>query len=322
MNQKIYWMRRLDLSKIRDIYILLHRKGPLKSTEVFVQGENAGIFLKEDGTPMAKTPRYHYLNNALNLGLLEKDNKGYNARPRPGTSMVAFRNERFGKILNKNERAAFRQIIVSNQDCRQAFLRMFMDADDFDDEEFLMNGVPVYSSTTVIEKDGKEFRTKEYRGYANRMMILRSDKEKQAVEWGLKNMLFQCELCDEVYIDPQHQVIYPLQQENLPEFKEMLKVFLNKNTPQKDWNFLPVNELIFQLAPEFRSSKDYVKNSLFIEMRKKYTDYVKFSEASKGMPKEKQITLDPRFMDNYMKIGTSWKTHLIVNKKLWDVVKL
>jgi hypothetical protein len=57
-------------------------------------------------------------------------------------------------------------------------------------------------------------------------------------------------------------------------------------------------------------------------MRKKYTDYVKFSEASKGMPKEKQITIDPRFMDNYMKVGDSWKTHLIVNKKLWDVVKL
>jgi len=57
-------------------------------------------------------------------------------------------------------------------------------------------------------------------------------------------------------------------------------------------------------------------------MRKKYTDYVKFSEASKGLPKEKQIVLDQRFMDNYMKIGNSWKTHLIVNRKLWDIVKL
>ena len=321
MNQKIYWMRRLDLSKIRDLYILLHRKGPLKYSEVFVEGEKAGIFLKEDGSPLAKTPRYHYLNNAFHFKLLMKSGDGYSARPRPGTPMVAFRNERFGKVLNKNEKNAFRLILVTNLDCRMALMRMFMEADDFEVEDFLKKGVPVYVKTSTLEKDGKEFRTKVYKGYGGREMVLRSDKEKQAVEWGLKMMLFQCDLCDEVYLDPQHQVIYPLRQEGLPEFKEMLQKFLTLNTPKKDWNFLPINEVIFQLAPEFRSSKDYVKTELFIEMRKKYTDYVKFSEASKGMPKEKQITIDPRFMDNYMKVGTSWKTHLIVNKKLWDIVK-
>jgi hypothetical protein len=102
----------------------------------------------------------------------------------------------------------------------------------------------------------------------------------------------------------------------------MFKAFLELNTPKKDWNFIPVNELIFQLAPVFRSTKDYVKTELFIEMRKKYTDYVKFSEASKGIPKEKQIIIDERYMDNYMRIGNSWKTHLIVNKKLWEVAKV
>ena len=322
MNQKIYWMRRLELSKIRDLYILLYKKGPLKYSEIFVEGETEGIFLKEDGTPLAKTPRYHNLNNAYKFGLLVKGTDGYSAKPRPGTPMVAFRNERFGKALNKNERAAFRQIIVSNEDCRRSFLRMFMNDDDFDLNDFLENGVPVFASSVSYEINGKQMRTKLYIGYSGREMILRSEKEKQAVEWGLKMMLYQCQLCDEVYIDPKHQVIYPLRQENLTEFKEMLKVFLTKNTPTKDWNFIPINELIFQLAPEFRSTKDFVKTKLFIEMRKKYTDYVKFSEASKGMPKEKQITIDPRFMDNYMKVGNSWKTHLIVNKKLWDIVKI
>ena len=322
MSQKIHWMRRLDLAKIRDLYILLHRRGPLKYSEVFVEGEQTGIFLKEDGTPLAKTPRYHYLNNAFHFGLLIKGSEGYNARPRPGTPMVAFRNERFGKVLNKNEKSAFKQILVNDIDCRRAFLRMFMETDDFTVTEFLNHGVPVYARTTTLMREDKEFRTKSYRGYAGREMILRSDKEKQAVEWGLKMMLFQCDLCDEVYIDPQQQVIYPLRQEGLPGFKDMLNKFLMLNTPQKDWNFMPVNELIFQLAPEFRSTKDYVKTELFIEMRKKFTDYVKFSEASRGMPKEKQIIIDPRFMDNYMKVGTSWKTHLIVNKKLWDIVKL
>ena len=322
MNQKIYWMRRLELSKIRDLYILLYKKGPLKYSEIFVEGETEGIFLKEDGTPLAKTPRYHNLNNAYKFGLLVKGTDGYSAKPRPGTPMVAFRNERFGKALNKNERAAFRQIIVSNEDCRRAFLRMFMNNDDFDLNDFLENGVPVFASSSAFKKNGEQMRTKLYKGYSGREMILRSEKEKQAVEWGLKMMLFQCQLCDEVYIDPKHQVIYPLRQENLPVFKDMLKVFLTKNTPTKDWNFIPINELIFQLAPEFRSTKDFVKTKLFIEMRKKYTDYVKFSEASKGMPKEKQITIDTRFMDNYMKVGNSWKTHLIVNKKLWDIVKL
>ena len=69
MNQKIYWMRRLELSKIRDLYILLYKKGPLKYSEIFIEGETEGIFLKEDGTPLAKTPRYHYLNNAYKFGL-------------------------------------------------------------------------------------------------------------------------------------------------------------------------------------------------------------------------------------------------------------
>ena len=315
-------MRRLELSKIRDLYILLHRKGPLKYTEVFVEGENSGIFLKEDGSPLAKTPRYHYLNNAYRFGMLMKGSDGYRAKPRPGTPMVAFRNERFGKALNKNERAAFRQVIVNNEDCRRAFLRMFMNDDDFTVNDFLRDGVPVYAVTTIFECDDKKIRTKLYKGYAGREMILHSEKEKQAIEWGLKMMLFQCCLCDEVYIDPKKQVIYPLRREELPSFQEMLGKFLTLNTPVKDWNFIPINELIFQLAPEFRSTKDFVKTNLFIEMRKKYTDYVKFSEASKGMPKEKQIVIDPRFMDNYMKVGTSWKTHLIVNKKLWDIVKI
>jgi len=322
MNQKIYWMRRLELSKIRDLYILLYKKGPLKYSEIFIQGEKDGIFLREDGSPLAKTPRYHYLNNAYKFGLLLKTADGYQAKPRPGTPMVAFRNERFGKALNKNEKAAFRQIIIGNEDCRRAFLRMFMNDDDFTLSEFLENGVPVYATSAAVEMNNHIIRTKLYKGYSGREMALRSEKEKQAVEWGLKMMLFQCQLCDEVYLDVKQQVIYPLKQENLPGFKEMMKVFLAKNTPVKDWNFIPVNELIFQLAPEFRSTKDYVKIKLFVEMRKKYTDYVKFSEASKGLPKEKQIVLDQRFMDNYMKIGNSWKTHLIVNRKLWDIVKL
>ncbi|MBC8278101.1 MAG: hypothetical protein H8E46_07710 [FCB group bacterium] len=322
MNQKIYWMRRLELSKIRDLYILLYKKGPLKYSEIFIEGETEGIFLKEDGTPLAKTPRYHYLNNAYKFGLLVKNTDGYSAKPRPGTPMVAFRNERFGKALNKNEKAAFRQIIVSNEECRRAFLRMFMNDDDFNLSDFMESGVPVFATSVSYEENGKNLRTKRYRGYSGREMVLRAEKEKQAVEWGLKMMLFQCQLCDEVYLDPKQQVIYPLRQEGLPPFKEMLSTFLQKNTPVKDWNFIPINELIFQLAPEFRSTKDYVKTELFIEMRKKYTDYVKFSEQSKGMPKEKQITIDPRFMDNYMKVGNSWKTHLIVNKKLWDIVKL
>jgi hypothetical protein len=322
MNQKIYWMRRLDLAKIRDLYILLHRRGTMRYAEIFIEGEKEGIFLKEDGTPLAKTPRYHYLNNAYHFGLLIKNSDGYQARPRPGTPMVAFRNERFGKALNKNERTAFRQVIVTNLDCRRAFLRMFMDADDFTVSDFLRDGVPVFAKTARMETDDKKISTKVYRGHSGRELILRSEKEKQAVEWGLKMMLFQCELCDEVYLDPKHQVIYPLKQEGLPGFKEMFKAFLELNTPKKDWNFIPVNELIFQLAPVFRSTKDYVKTELFIEMRKKYTDYVKFSEASKGIPKEKQIIIDERYMDNYMRIGNSWKTHLIVNKKLWEVAKV
>ncbi len=322
MNQKIYWMRRLELSKIRDLYILLNKKGPLKYSEIITLGEKEGIFLKENGTPLAKTPKYHLINNALKFGLLNKNVDGYFARPRPGTPMVAFRNERFGKPLNKNEKTAFRQIIISNEDCRRAFLRMFMNEDDFTLSEFLEQGVPVYAKAITFNINDKKIRTKLYTGYGKRELILRSEKEKQAVEWGLKMMLFQCQLCDEVYIDTQRQVIYPLRQENLPNFKAMLKVFLTKNTPVKDWNFIPINELIFQLAPEFRSTKDYVKTNLFIEMRKKYTDYVKFSEASKGMPKEKQIVIDERNVDNYMKVGNSWKTHLIVNKKLWDIVKI
>ena len=322
MNQKIYWMRRLELSKIRDLYILLHRKGTLKYAELLVEGENAGIFFKKDGSPLAKTPKYHYLNNAVKFGMVQNTSEGYRARPRPGTPMVAFRNERFGKTLNKNEKNAFRQILVGNEDCRKAFLRLFMLPDDFTAAESINEGVPVYVKTGGVTFEGKEIRTKFYQGHSGRQMILRSEKEKHAIEWGLKHLMLQCQLCDEVYIDPKHQVIYPLKQEGLPDFKVMLKTFLTLNTPKKEWNFIPVNELIFQLAPEFRSSKDYVKIELFIEMRKKFTDHVKFSEASKGIPKEKQIAIDLRLINNYMKVGTSWKTHLIINKKLWDIVKL
>ncbi|MBC8203900.1 hypothetical protein ISS30_05220 [bacterium] len=322
MNQKIYWMRRLELSKIRDLYILLHKFGPLKYSEIFVEGETAKIFVKEDGAPLAKTPRYHYLNNAYKLNMLQKTADGYAARPRPGTPMVAFRNERFGKLLNKNEKNAFRNILVNNEDCRKAFLRLFMLTDNFTAEQFIEEGVPVYAQSTTVLEDGKEFRTKIYRGHSGRQMILHSEKEKHAIEWGIKQLLLQCDLCDEVYIDPKRQVIYPLKQSGLPDFKAMLKTFLELNTPKKEWNFMPVNELIFQLAPEFRSSKDHVKTFLFIEMRKKFTDHVKFSEASKGIPKEKQISIDTRFINNYMKVGASWKTHLIVNKKLWEIAKV
>ncbi|MBT9132561.1 MAG: hypothetical protein DDT31_01047 [Syntrophomonadaceae bacterium] len=321
----ILWMRKVELSKVRDTLLLVARHGGLKSSRIAEEGIKEGIFRRRDGDPLAHSPIYHYINTGLKLGLLVKDE----ARcylPNPGDPLVAQLTElnRFLEPLGKQESSAFQKLIIRNTDCRNAFFWIFLGRKDFSWEEFIKLGFPVHISPVRINSKNKAWSKKYENKITRSQLILETPGKRFAVEWGLQLWARECSLIDEVYIDEtRRHILYPLDLTNTTKFDDFLKEFLKRYHPFPDgeWSFFPIDLVTYKLAPLLRAPVKEVQDRFFLEARKRMPEYIKFSSSSKGALAFRSLwgnKTDAKVLRNFFKVGDVWVTHVLVHRKLWE----
>jgi len=321
---RILWMRKVELSKVRDTLLLVARHGGLKSSRIAEEGVKEGIFRRRDGGPLAHSPIYHYINTALKLGLLVKDE----ARcylPNPGDPLVAQLTEAdFLEPLGKQGSLSFQKLIIRNTDCRNAFFWIFLGRKDFSWEEFIKLGFPVHISPVRINNKRKAWSKRYVNKITQSQLTLETPEERFAVEWGLQLWARECYLIDEIYIDEtRHHILYPVDLTNTAKFDDFLKEFLERYDPfpNREWSFFPIDLVTYELAPLLRVPVKEVQDSFFLEARRRMPEYIKFSSSSKGALTFRSLwgrQTDAKVLKNFFKVDNAWVTHILVHRKLWE----
>jgi hypothetical protein len=322
----LYWMRRVELSRVRDTLLLVARNSGMKSAKINEQGIKEGVFRRKDGTSLRPTPIYHYINTAFRFGLLVRDKERCYS-PNWADPIVGrlVKLNRFLKPLESEESLLFQKLIIRNADCRKAFFWVFLGKESFSWEEFVQCGCPVFVSPTIITVNRKKIRTKKYENkLIQQQLILESRKERFAVEWGLQLWAKDCSLIDEIYIYETQHILYPLNLTNSIKFEDFLKEFLKRYQPSLDgeWRFFPIDLVIFNLAPLLRVSVEEMQARFLLEARRRLPEYIKFSSSSKGALtfRSSWEKTDAKVLRNFLKVDNFWVTHIIVHKKLWEIV--
>lgn len=325
-ERKIYWMRRVALSKVRDTLLLVQEKGGLKYSDIIQDGIKQGIFLKESGVPFDPTTIYHYRNAALRLGLLVQDrNKCY--LPNDSDNLVSelLRLGHFLEPLKEAEKLAFQKLILRNRDCRKAFFWIFLAKEEFDWGEFVAQGFPVFISPIIV-RNKKATRTKKYENKAHQVQLaLGSPVERMAIEWGLQLWARECCLIDEVYIDESKHILYPVNIATTLKFEDYLRCFLGKYSPstETEWGFFPIDLVTFELAPLLKVPVEEIQHNFFMEARQRMPEFVKFSSSSRGALVFRSSwgeKTDNKVLKNFLKLDNIWMTHMLVHRNLWEAV--
>lgn len=323
-DKRIYWMRKVNLSRLRDILLLVEKSKGLHYSKIAELGVNEGIFISSDGTPLAHSPIYHYINTTFRLGLIvkDKDGKYISSRSKPDVCKLIKLN-RYLASLNKEENLIFQKLIINAPDCREAFFWVFMGQKDFSWDDFVKYGKVVSVFPTIIKKQ-KIIRTKKYINKENNaQIVLETPIERMAIEWGLQLWGRECSLIDEIYIEEAKHILYPLNSNLSLKFDDVLRDFLQlyKPFPNSDWSFFPIDLTIFKLSPLLRISVEELQNHFFLEAYQKLPEYIKFSSSSKGALTFRSLwkKTDRKVLKNFIKLNNVWMTHVLVHKKLWEV---
>lgn len=324
-NTSIYWMRKVTtLSKIRDILLLIEKRGGLRHTEIADIGIKEGIFIKKDGKPLAPTPIYHCIRATRKLGLITQDrNRKYIVNQNRPEACMLIKLNRYLVSLDREESLIFQKLIIGNSDCRNVFFWLFMGKRNFSWNNFVKYAEAVFVFPTIIKKQGEKARTKKYvnkkTGY---QITLQTPLERIAIEWGLELWGEECYLIDEIYIDESKHVLYPLEQQTL-KFDNFVKKFLQlyRPSPDSDWGFFPIDLVIFELAPLLRISVKEIQDRFFSIASQKLPNYIKFSSSSKGALTFRSLwqKTDKKVLRNFLKLNDVWVTHIMVHRKLWEV---
>ena len=121
------WMRWLDFRALRDLLLLVEAYPPgLRAGELERIATEEHVLLRRDGLPLAKSGHYHHRRTLERLGLLVKNRWRYGVNHQlPETHSLIARRER-GEPLSLQEKHAFANLVIRNQDCHDAFFGSFL----------------------------------------------------------------------------------------------------------------------------------------------------------------------------------------------------
>jgi len=123
------WMRWLDFRALRDLLILIgeHPQG-LGASELEKLATEAGVLLRRDGRPYARSIHYHHRRTLERLGLIEKQETRFALSRRNPEIRALNAPTRIGEPLQPAEKEAFANSALRNQDCHQVFFSHFLSA--------------------------------------------------------------------------------------------------------------------------------------------------------------------------------------------------
>ena len=343
-KRETLWMRYVDFNNIKDMLHLVYenngkrRAGTLEQLAI----ERGILIKKENGTPLAHSPRYHYRKVMEGLGLVEVRQGFYyvskDERVLRFIKLTEFKNPE----MPPEAKEILREIIIGNNDCRKYFFDVFMEKDTYSLEDIRKEGEHIIVETKSMrappeekkmeqKKNNENIRKKKKVGTvilknpSGKMIELKTQDKIHAIYWGVRLWALELEITDEILMSfAEGRIIYPVN----PDFsdKTLINSLLNKikaDNSDSDWVVLHIPTFIKEVALSTRFSVDKIKNFLE-DLKIKYPLSTMFIPSSTMFidiktPFEKQ---DSAIYNSYLyKQGIGYISHLRIGREILKEVK-
>ena len=141
-----FWMRWVNFRSLRDILVLVKANpARLRAMDLARLATDEGILLAKDGQPLGRTTHYHHRRTLERLGLLLKHEGRYRLNDELPETSALTAHVAYGKDLDNEEKEAFSNIVLRNEDCRTIFFNEMLRSPGYaeDVEAFMTQAQPL-----------------------------------------------------------------------------------------------------------------------------------------------------------------------------------
>jgi len=338
-KRETLWMRYVDFNNIKDMLHLVDKNnGKLRAGTLEKLAIDQRILIKkENGTPLAHSPRYHYRKVMEGLDLVEVEQKFYyvskDKKVREFIEMTSFK-----KPLSADTKEILRIIIVRSADCRKYFFDVFMEENTYTLEDLRKEGEYIIVETKSMREPPAEKKIEQKKNNENnrkkkkvgsvilknplsgKAIEIKTQDEIHAIYWGVRLWALELGITDEILMSfAEGRIIYPVN----PNFldKILINHLLNKiNTDNSDseWVVLHIPTFVKEVALSKRFSVNKIKEFL-LGLKTKYPLSTMFIPSSTMFidiktPFERQ---DSAIRASYLyEEGKGYISHLRINKSI------
>lgn len=324
---KTLWMRFVHFEKVKDLLHIVHENnGRLRAGKLEQSGMENGVLVKNDGQPLAHSPRYNYRKAMENLGLVEvKDYRYYVFPDRRVLKFLELTD--FGKSMSEEAKEIIREIIVENDYCKRYFFNVFMRTDSYNLDDLRSKGIYARIEKRRIENgkgDGKkgDSETIILRNPEGKQIELRTQDEIYASYWSVRLWSRDLEITDEIMISfSDGRIIYPVNPGSSQKLlSEMILRKVMTEEGNSEWSLIHIPGFVKESALSTRISIPRIKKFL-IELKEEHPKLVMLVPSSTAFidirtPFEKQ---DPAIRNSYLYIpGRGYFSHLRIHKEIQE----
>ena len=287
------WMRWVNFRALRDILLLVKAKpGQLRATDLVRLTSEGKIMIGRKGQDLGPSSHYHHRRTLERLGLLVKQDHRYALNEQLMEAKILTTQQSLGTTLVDQEKQAFSNVILRNQDCSDVFFQHFAESDIVirDVNDFIERASPVEmrifqghasphqsSVKMTLESSDVPIHEKQVaiRAVGTReWSVLSGINAVQAIHFGLRTWCVdQLSFLDGLYRADGVYTIYPKWITQSLTTHELALEMLDSLNFESEWTTVRVGDFALQMGIEQRASIEQTKGVLASWM-KHYPDVV------------------------------------------------
>lgn len=281
------WIRDINFNNLKDLLHIINKyNGKLRAIDLEKIAIEQKVLVKIDGSPLAKSPRYFYRKALEHLDLAYLKGRKYYLSDNPlGREIIS--GAQYKILMTECTKEYFREIVLSNKDCRRYFFDLCMENTDYSIQDLRAKGKPIFVKTKSMLKFEPNTPKKKkivtlYNENQNTVELDDQDKIFAIYE-GLRKWSLNLEITNEYMIDyVKGRIIYPVNPQ-CEDYKinKILWHYIEQSEPESSWSTIYIPHLIESIIIETRYPINHIKDyiSQFVKSNYKFVVCIKSSTA-------------------------------------------
>ncbi|WAI01818.1 hypothetical protein [Methanogenium organophilum] len=322
-ENKSLWIRNIDFDNLKDLlHIVSANDGKLRALELEKIAVEEGILIKNNGKPLARSPKYFYRKALENIDIAYVKKYRYYVSDNIWAKKL-LQNSIYKSSLSYEQKEPLRELLIQNKDCRHHFFDLFMGQKKYDLNLFRSSGTEVVVITKSMNNSinhNKRNKNIIYEGVSGNSIELNSQDLVFAIHEGIRKWALNLDLVDEYILKFEDgRIIYPIcpNIDNSKISELFFDAVKNVNT-DSEWSIIHIPKLISDIALQTRFPIEAIKNQIS-NLYKNNPQYIMFIKSSTAFidistPFEKQDNAFRKLYLNLHKEG--YISHIRVNKQM------
>lgn len=275
-ERKTLWMRYVDFRRVRDLLLLIaENNGRLRAGTLEQNGIKEKILVKDKGTPLAHSPRYHYRKVIEHLGMAASI-KGFYFVSEDERVKKLLSLAQFKEPLTEIEKETIAEMVIDNPDCKKYFFNCFIEKQRYNLSTFREK-----ANWLKVETRGKE-GVVLLNPIDHPLFYINTSELMHAVFWGVRLWSLELGITDEIFIHYNDgRIIYPIRKKDSLIKDEIISHLMSfvKFQPKGKWATLSMQDIVKEVALSLRISVEEIKGAV-IELKRQFPQYIDFVPSS------------------------------------------